>query len=93
MYDKVPLLYCFYFRIEKGSPKITVLHTRNLDLAENGLIVDLHHFDTGSQSVLAYATVHGSLIGWDLRAPKVAWHLKNDPKLGKSMQMPFLSMI
>ena len=37
----------------------------------------------GAQSVLTYATVNGLLVGWDLRSPKNAWQLKNDPKHGK----------
>lgn len=36
----------------------------------------------GSQNIITYATVHGLLIGWDLRSQKVAWKLKNDPKHG-----------
>ena len=36
----------------------------------------------GAQSVLTYATVNGLLVGWDLRSPKNAWQLKNDPKHG-----------
>jgi len=38
---------------------------------------------TGSQNVIAYTTVHGLIIGWDLRAPKIAWKLENNPKHGK----------
>ena len=56
-------------------------------------MVDMTHFDTGAQSVLAYATVHGLLVGWDLRAPKVAWQLKNDSKLGSFFQLMKLSFI
>lgn len=37
---------------------------------------------TGSQSVLVYATMYGSLIGWDLRKPGTAWKLDNDLKHG-----------
>ena len=69
-------------RIETGSPRISILHTKNLDVEEEGLVVDMAHFDTGAQSVLAYATVNGLLVGWDLRAPRVAWQLKNDPRHG-----------
>ncbi|XP_071952939.1 phosphoinositide 3-kinase regulatory subunit 4-like [Antedon mediterranea] len=72
----------YVFEIETESPKTTLLHTRNLDLAEDGHAVDLSHYDTGSQSVLTYATVMGKLVGWDLRAPGVAWRLQNDLKYG-----------
>ena len=47
---------------------------------------------TGSQSIIAYATVHGYLCGWDLRVPKekFAWKLKNDNKLGKYADHSYL---
>jgi hypothetical protein len=38
---------------------------------------------TGAQSVLVYATMYGSSVGWDLRAPGTAWKLENDLKRGK----------
>ena len=38
---------------------------------------------TGAQSVLVYATMYGSIVGWDLRAPGTAWKLENDLKRGK----------
>eukprot|EP00058_Branchiostoma_floridae_P025412 XP_002610902.1 hypothetical protein BRAFLDRAFT_115340 [Branchiostoma floridae] len=69
-------------RVEPGTPRISILHSRELDLQEEGCVVDMNHFDTGSQSILVYATVHGNLVGWDLRAPGEAWKLKNDPKYG-----------
>jgi hypothetical protein len=37
----------------------------------------------GSQSVLVYATMYGSIVGWDLRAPGTAWKLENDLKRGE----------
>lgn len=37
---------------------------------------------SGSQSVLTYATVYGTIVGWDLRAPEVAWKLENGPRKG-----------
>ncbi|CAH1773990.1 unnamed protein product [Owenia fusiformis] len=68
--------------IESGSTKITAPHTRNVDISEVGQVVDMNYADTGSQSILVYATVHGHLIGWDLRSNEVAWNLCNDPKKG-----------
>uniref|UniRef100_A0A7M4EDW5 Phosphoinositide 3-kinase regulatory subunit 4 n=1 Tax=Crocodylus porosus TaxID=8502 RepID=A0A7M4EDW5_CROPO len=56
--------------------------TRFLDLKDDGCVVDMHHFNSGAQSVLAYATVNGSLVGWDLRSSSNAWTLKHDLKLG-----------
>lgn len=55
---------------------------RCLDLREDGCVVDMHQFNSGSQSVLAYATVNGSLVGWDLRSSSNAWTLKHDLRLG-----------
>lgn len=36
----------------------------------------------GSQSLLTYATLYGSIVGWDLRAPEIAWKLENGPRNG-----------
>lgn len=44
--------------------------------------MDVHHFNSGTQSVLAYATVNGSLVGWDLRSNSNAWTLRHDLRLG-----------
>ena len=37
----------------------------------------------GSQNVLVYVTVNGTIVGWDLRAPGNIWTLKDDPKRGR----------
>uniref|UniRef100_A0AAQ5XHK1 non-specific serine/threonine protein kinase n=1 Tax=Amphiprion ocellaris TaxID=80972 RepID=A0AAQ5XHK1_AMPOC len=63
------------------SPKVCV-PLRSLDLQEDGCAVDIHHFNSGAQSVLAYATVNGSLVGWDLRSNSNAWTLRHDLRLG-----------
>jgi len=47
------------------------------------LISVLTNIWTGLQHVITYATVHGLIIGWDLRTSKIAWKLKNNPKHGK----------
>ncbi|NXN92993.1 PI3R4 kinase, partial [Rhinopomastus cyanomelas] len=64
------------------SPKIHPIQSRSLDLKDDGCVVDMHHFNSGAQSVLAYSTVNGSLVGWDLRSSSNAWTLKHDLKLG-----------
>ncbi|MEJ1285742.1 phosphoinositide-3-kinase regulatory subunit 4 [Cricetulus griseus] len=64
------------------SPKIHPLQSRILDPKEDGCVVDMHHFNSGAQSILAYATVNGSLVGWDLRSSSNAWTLKHDLKSG-----------
>uniref|UniRef100_A0A8C9TIV1 non-specific serine/threonine protein kinase n=1 Tax=Scleropages formosus TaxID=113540 RepID=A0A8C9TIV1_SCLFO len=64
------------------SPKVHTSQTRFLDLKEDGCVVDMHHFNSGAQSVLAYATVNGSLVGWDLRSNSDAWTLRHDLRLG-----------
>ncbi|TDH11242.1 hypothetical protein EPR50_G00058780 [Perca flavescens] len=64
------------------SPKVQPFQTRSLDLKEDGCAVDIHHFNSGAQSVLAYATVNGSLVGWDLRSNANAWTLRHDLRLG-----------
>ncbi|XP_015597151.1 phosphoinositide 3-kinase regulatory subunit 4 isoform X2 [Cephus cinctus] len=72
----------FVLRIEANSNKMNVLYSRQLDLQEEGCAVDLQYLDSGSQSVLVYATLYGSLVGWDLRCPGTAWRLENDLKHG-----------
>lgn len=67
-------------RLEKVWP--FVYFFRILDPKEDGCVVDMHHFNSGAQSVLAYATVNGSLVGWDLRSSSNAWTLKHDLKSG-----------
>ncbi|KAH7956510.1 hypothetical protein HPB52_010151 [Rhipicephalus sanguineus] len=69
-------------RVEVNSNKTSPLKTRSLDPHEDGCVVDLQHFDTGLQSVLVYATVYGSIIGWDLRSPSTAWCFENNPRHG-----------
>ena len=65
-----------------SSSKMLVTQTRQLDLNEEGSAVDVNFYDSGSQSVVVYATMYGSLIGWDLRSPNIAWKLENDLKHG-----------
>ncbi|XP_049778491.1 phosphoinositide 3-kinase regulatory subunit 4 [Schistocerca cancellata] len=72
----------FVLRVEPNSNKMTVLQSRQLDLQEDGCAVDMNYFDSGSQSVLVYATMYGSIVGWDLRAPGNAWKLDNDLNKG-----------
>ncbi|KAK7079720.1 phosphoinositide-3-kinase, regulatory subunit 4, partial [Halocaridina rubra] len=62
--------------------KMSLVNKRELNTDEDGHVVDMHFFDTGSQSVLTYATVYGSIVGWDLRAPGTAWKLENGPRKG-----------
>uniref|UniRef100_A0A0B8RXS4 Phosphoinositide 3-kinase regulatory subunit 4 n=1 Tax=Philothamnus irregularis TaxID=1899461 RepID=A0A0B8RXS4_9SAUR len=64
------------------SPKIHPIQNRFLDQKDDGCVVDMHHFNSGAQSVLAYATVNGSLVGWDLRSCNNAWTLRHDLRLG-----------
>nr|XP_020473104.1 phosphoinositide 3-kinase regulatory subunit 4 isoform X2 [Monopterus albus] len=64
------------------SPKVQPFQSRSLDLQDDGCAVDIHHFNSGAHSVLAYATVNGSLVGWDLRSNSNAWTLRHDLRLG-----------
>lgn len=36
----------------------------------------------GSQAVLVYVTMYGTIVGWDLRAYGDAWRIKNKSKQG-----------
>ncbi|XP_074653856.1 phosphoinositide 3-kinase regulatory subunit 4-like [Tubulanus polymorphus] len=75
------------YRLELGQSgganqvnKISLYKEKNLDVEKTGVPVDITYFDTGK--ILAYATVHGYMIGWDLRSPTPAWTFKNEPKYG-----------
>ncbi|XP_046835084.1 phosphoinositide 3-kinase regulatory subunit 4 isoform X1 [Vespa crabro] len=72
----------FILRIEPNSSKMSVLYTRQLDIQDEGCAVDIQYLDSGSQSVLVYASLYGSLVGWDLRCPGTTWRLENDLKYG-----------
>ncbi|KDR14050.1 phosphoinositide 3-kinase regulatory subunit 4 isoform X2 [Zootermopsis nevadensis] len=72
----------FVLRIEANSNKMSVLQSRQLDLQEDGFAVDINYLDAGAQSVLVYATMYGSIVGWDLRSPGTAWKLDSDLKRG-----------
>ncbi|KAK7093762.1 phosphoinositide 3-kinase regulatory subunit 4-like [Littorina saxatilis] len=52
------------------------------DKENKGVVMDLAYFDTGAQSMLTFATVHGYIVGWDLRAKQPAWVLRHDTKMG-----------
>lgn len=70
------------YRIETGSSRSTLIHHRQLDLNHEGSVVDLQALDYGNQSVLVYATLMGSIVGWDLRSPGVAWKLDHNLRHG-----------
>lgn len=71
------------FSLESNSNKLGILHSKQLDLNEDGCAVDVSYLDSGSQMILVYTTVYGSIIGWDLRSPKLAWKVNNDIKQGE----------
>lgn len=71
-----------HFQCLEKPECLLVCPCRILDQKEDGCVVDMHHFNSGAQSVLAYATVNGSLVGWDLRSSSNAWTLKHDLKSG-----------
>ena len=69
-------------KFEAKSNKMSVFASRQLNLLEEGSPIDITYFDNGSKSVLLYATTFGHLVGWDLRAPGIAWKLQNDIRQG-----------
>ncbi|EFA10236.2 Phosphoinositide 3-kinase regulatory subunit 4-like Protein [Tribolium castaneum] len=69
-------------RIDPSGNKMNMFQTRQLNLDEEGFAVDVQCLDSGFQSVLVYATLYGSIIGWDLRTPGIAWKLENSLEKG-----------
>ncbi|XP_041377701.1 phosphoinositide 3-kinase regulatory subunit 4-like [Gigantopelta aegis] len=68
------------YRID--ADRLSPVEIMDVDKQKYGHVVDITHFDAGSQSVLTYATVNGYLMGWDLRSNSMAWQLKNDARTG-----------
>lgn len=68
--------------ISKILNKRSSITRLELKKQEEGYVVDLHYLDSGSQSVLVYASLYGYLVGWDLRCPGTTWRLENDVKHG-----------
>ncbi|KAJ8911373.1 hypothetical protein NQ315_014204 [Exocentrus adspersus] len=69
-------------RVDSASNKMNLVQSRQLNADEDGFAVDVNCLDSGSQSVVVYATLYGCLVGWDLRAPGIAWRLENGLKRG-----------
>lgn len=69
-------------RVEPTSSRMTLVQARQLNADEDGCAVDVQYLDAGPQSVLVYATLYGSLVGWDLRASGTSWRLENGLKQG-----------
>ncbi|XP_018329607.1 phosphoinositide 3-kinase regulatory subunit 4 [Agrilus planipennis] len=68
-------------RVDANS-KMSLVQSRQVDRDEDGCAVDVQCFDSGPQNLLVYATLYGSIVGWDLRAPGTAWRLENGLKNG-----------
>lgn len=75
-------------RIDSNSSKMALQEARHLDMATNtgqleaGPVVDMQPLDHGSNSLIVYATLYGSIVCWDLRMPDNAWKVKSDLKNG-----------
>ncbi|KAI4461743.1 phosphoinositide 3-kinase regulatory subunit 4 [Holotrichia oblita] len=69
-------------RMDPTSSRMTLVQTRQLNVDQDGCAVDVQYLDSGPQSVLVYATLYGTLVGWDMRAPGEAWRLENGLKHG-----------
>ncbi|CAH1967764.1 unnamed protein product [Acanthoscelides obtectus] len=69
-------------RIDSASSRMTLAQSRQLNPDEDGFPVDVQCMDSGSRSILVYATLHGAIVGWDLRAPGTAFRLENSLKNG-----------
>lgn len=69
-------------RIDPASSRMNLLQSKRLILDEEGPPMDINCIDYGSQSTVIYATLHGSIVGWDLRCPGISWRLENNYKYG-----------
>ena len=57
---------------------MSLLTAQQLDLTDEGYASEL----TALNSSVIYTTVYGHVVGWDLRAPGVAWRLESKPRHG-----------
>lgn len=57
---------------------MNAINSLQLDEKVDGYATDIHSIDSGSQNVLVYSTLFGSIYGWDLRSNCRTFHLKND---------------
>lgn len=69
-------------RIDTNSTKMALQEAKNLnEMAPSaselpyGPIVDMQPLQHGSQSLIVYATMYGTIVCWDLRMPDAAWRL------------------
>ncbi|XP_049532071.1 phosphoinositide 3-kinase regulatory subunit 4 [Anopheles darlingi] len=84
-------------KIDTNSSKMALAQARHLEpetyqrhtalqlgeTDEDGPVVEMHPLDQGAQSVIVYATLYGSLVGWDIRMPEPqAWRLQSDLRSG-----------
>lgn len=69
-------------RIDSNSSLMALQDSRQMDMSKNagqledGPVVDIQHLQHGSNSLIVYATIYGSIICWDLRMPGDAWKVK-----------------
>lgn len=77
-------------RIDSNSSKMALQEAHHLDgggvgtsgQLDDGPVVDMQPLAHGSNSLIVYATLYGSLVCWDLRMPESAWRLKTDLRYG-----------
>lgn len=72
-------------RLDSNSTKMALQQVRQLDAGASlpdGHIVDMHPLEHGSNSLIVYATLYGSLVCWDLRMPGDAWKLRASLRKG-----------
>ena len=41
----------------------SLIASKDIDLSSVGQVVDMNHFDAGTQNVLAYCTTNGNIMG------------------------------
>lgn len=77
-------------RIDPNSTKMALQQARHMSSSstrsscdyEDGEVIDMQPLDQMSQSVIIFATLYGSIIGWDTRMPDYAWKFKSDFRNG-----------
>lgn len=73
-------------RIDSNSSKMALQEARHMDSCtssiDDGPIIEMQPLEQGSQSLIVYTTLYGSIVCWDLRMPQNAWRLRSPLRHG-----------
>lgn len=73
-------------RIDPNSSKMALQEAKHMSSCsssiEDGPVIEMQPLEQGSQSLIVYTTLYGSIVCWDLRMPNNAWRLRSPLRHG-----------